>query len=216
MQQTGATAGAVERHCGRIVRCSALTRDIQEIVLAVNGSCCQRAKAGQYADLSVAGIAPPRSYSFARPPQLEITGEVRFFIRHVPGGCFTDGLFAEDRCGAEVEVAGPFGNFYRRESNGAMICVAGGSGLAPIKALLEESVEQGVACDLVVYFGARTQQNLYCLAELRDLCQRWRGAFQLNLVLSEEPCGSDWTGPRGLVTDALEMPAVHGTLQEPP
>ncbi len=195
---------AIERHAGKIVRTHSLTHDIQSVTIATDEPCFQHAKAGQYAELSVAGIDQPRSYSFARPPRLENTGEVSFFIRHIPGGAFTDWLFSAQRSGENIEISGPYGNFHQREGDDPMICIAGGSGLAPIKALVEDGAEAGLQRDLVIYFGARTQSDLYCLEEIQTLGQQWGGAFQLTPVLSGEPPDSGWSGARGLVTDKLE------------
>lgn len=204
--ELGARDVSVEQHRGRIARSRTLTHDIQEIVVAVDGTCFQSAQAGQYAELTAAGIEHARSYSFARPPHVESAGEVSFFIRHVPGGEFTDWLFAEDRCGTDIGISGPYGDFHQRDGDGPMICIAGGSGLAPIKGLLEDGAEEACKRDLEVYFGARTQRDLYCLDELQELGQRWRGTFRLIPVLSEEPADSDWQGERGLVTEVLKLP----------
>ncbi len=194
---------AIERHAARISRVTALTHDIVEVLLTTAGPCFQQALAGQYAELSIPAVALPRSYSFARPPRYEKPGEVSFFIRHVPGGEFTDWLFAQSRTGAEIEVTGPYGNFYQRDGAGPVICVAGGSGLAPIKALIEDGAVAGVKRDLHVYFGARTQADLYALDTIAALGKRWGGEFVLTAVLSEEADTSDWSGARGFVTQAL-------------
>lgn len=193
----------IERYAGKISRITELTHDIVEVVVAVGEPCFQRALAGQYAELTIAGVALPRCYSFARTPRLEAPGEVSFFIRHVPGGEFTDWLFAQSRTGAALEISGPYGNFYQREGDGPVICVAGGSGLAPIKALIEAGAVAGSERDLHVYFGARTSADLYALEAIEALGRRWGGQFVLTAVLSEEPADSDWSGARGFVTDAL-------------
>jgi CDP-4-dehydro-6-deoxyglucose reductase len=208
----GGGVARIEHHRARLARTRSLTHDIQEIVVNVEAPCFQEARAGQYAELSVAGIDRPRSYSFARPPRLEAVGEVSFFIRHVPGGEFTDWLFAEDRGGTEMEIGGPYGNFYQRDGEGLMICIAGGSGLAPIKALMEAGAEAGCKRRLLVYFGARSQRDLYCLEELEELGGRWGDDFELIPVLSEEPADSGWRGARGLVTEAVERLVDSGIV----
>jgi len=204
-------AVSIVHGAGRVIARDYLTHDIQSITIDVGEPLFFKARAGQYVELSVEGIDAPRSYSFARAPRLERPGEISFFIRHVPGGEFTDWLFREDRTGAEVEVSGPYGNFHQRDGRGAMICVAGGSGLAPIKALIEDGVANGLQRDLAVYFGARTRRDLYCIEELERLGERWRGNFVLFPVLSDEPPDSDWPGARGLVTAALEALRESGT-----
>jgi NAD(P)H-flavin reductase len=129
---------------------------------------------------------------------------VAFFVRLVPGGELTEWLFSENRTGARVNVAGPFGNLWLRPSTNPILCVAGGSGLAPIKALLEEANEQDCDRETVVIFGAREERDLYCLEELAALATSWSGPFSFVPVLSQEAAASAWPGTRGLVTGVVE------------
>jgi CDP-4-dehydro-6-deoxyglucose reductase len=206
----GTGSATTERHPGRIARQVALTYDILEVHVATATGAFGSARAGQYADVARAGLAEPRSYSFARRPGTAGDGMLSFFIRHVPGGEFTDWLFGADRTGAELGLAGPFGAFHYRPAAGRMICVAGGSGLAPVYALLEDALRNRVARDCVLLFGARTQADLYYQDELAALARAWPGSFELRPVLSLEPADSDWQGARGLVTDVLPQIAGPG------
>jgi len=214
LREDGAGGISIEHYRGKFLASRSLTHDIKAVTVAVDGPCFQQAKAGQYAELSVAGIEQPRSYSFARPPCLEKDGEVTFFIRRVPGGEFTDWLFSTDRAGCDLKITGPYGNFHQRDGQGAMICVAGGSGLAPIKALIEDGAEKALNRELLVFFGARSARDLYCLDELDALGQRWGGPFRLVPVLSDEPVDSAWSGARGLVTEEVEKLSGTGFAAE--
>jgi CDP-4-dehydro-6-deoxyglucose reductase len=163
-------------------------------------------RAGQYADISFPGIEKPRSYSFAKAPENEGKNELTFFVRKVPNGELTTWLFAKDRVGSPVTVTGPFGSFWLREGEGPIICVAGGSGMSSIMALLEHASNTGCKRDAVYLFGARTQKDLYCLDELKALESAWSGSggtLRFLPVLSEEPEDSDWQGLRGLVTEQI-------------
>ena len=218
----GASPGqSIEHHAATIADVIPLTHDIVELTLDLGAPGFADALAGQYADVTVDGLDEPRSYSFARAPRLDAANTVRFYVRHVPGGEFTDWLFGGPRTGASVRIAGPYGNFYRRDGHGPIICVAGGSGLAPIHALVEEACERGIERPLVILFGARTQADLYRVAEIEAFGRRWRGAFRFVPVLSEEPDGNAWDGERGLVTDALpalgiDVTGAQGYLCGPP
>lgn len=220
----GAGRTAVVHAEGRIAALRPLTHDIVELRVALEGPSLDGARAGQYADLTAPGIDGARSYSFARAPGAEPGGQLTFFVRHVPGGAFTDWLFGDDRSGTRLALSGPYGDFHQRAGTGRMICVAGGSGLAPIHALVEDGVLNGLERDCTVLFGARAQADLYCLDALEALGRRWRGAFDVVPVLSEEPADSDWRGARGLVTDALARvagadgfgPGDQGYLCGPP
>ncbi len=208
--ELGDSVIAVQRMGGRISRTAQLTHDIMEVEVALDTAAFAGAQAGQYVELSRDGLAAPRSYSFARRPTPGGSETLLFAIRHVPGGEFTDWLFGAERSGAELEISGPFGQFYLRAQTGRMLCIAGGSGLAPIVALLEQGVADHRTDPCTVLFGARTQADLYYLARLTELGRQWRGSFDLVPVLNEEPEGSDWRGARGLVTAELAALAAAG------
>ena len=205
-------AGGIEQHQGVISNIASLTHDILAVTIKTPELPFKNALAGQYAELKIGGVPLPRSYSFAREPNSGDSNEVQFYIRHVPGGEFTDWLFGDDRNGSVVDISGPYGNFHQRESSHPMICVAGGSGLAPIRALIESGVSNKLNRDIVILFGARTQADLYCMEELGALGESWNGNFQLIPVLSEEPDGDSWSGARGFVTEELERVVSANTI----
>lgn len=180
-----------------------LTHDIAEIVLTLDKDL--EYTAGQYADLHLDGVTGPRSYSFATAPDDDDRRRATFYVRRVPGGQFTDWLFESKREGAQLQLSGPFGDLWLRPSDEPILCVAGGSGLAPIKALLEDAARQQCKRQIILLFGARTQRDLYCLEEVEALQSTWDGGFEFRAALSEEPPESAWTGARGLVTDVLQQ-----------
>jgi NAD(P)H-flavin reductase len=165
--------------------------------------------AGQYAELQFAEFSGPRSYSFADAPSNVDGTSLNFIVRHVPGGEFTDWLFSGDRTGERLDLTGPLGNLWLRPSDLPVLCVAGGSGLGPLKAMLQQAMNGDAADrDVVLVFGARAQPDLYCLDELDAVAAGWKGSFQRQLILSEEPSTSSWTGARGFVTDVVSaLPA---------
>ncbi len=179
-----------------------LTHDILKITIELDESITY--EAGQYADLSVSDIREPRSYSFADAPKEQGQTEISFFIRRVPNGEMTGWLHAADRTGEKVTVTGPYGSFYLRPSDQPIVCIAGGSGLAPIKAILEQSAQQRENTPVLFLFGARTQRDLYCLDEIGEIASSWKAPFHFVPVLSEEPGDSDWSGAHGLVTEHIK------------
>lgn len=213
-----ATAAEVS---GVISSCRYLTHDIVELRLKLEEPLPEYL-AGQYVELQVPGITKePRNFSFARAPQNEDRQSVTFFLRQVPGGVLTTWLFADDRSGTPVSIKGPFGSFYLREADAPILCVAGGSGLAPIKALLEQVAKSGFHRDVTLLFGARTQADLYCLDEMHEYERQSKGRFQFLPALSEEPADSDWNGARGNVTDLIarttpDVAGSHAYLCGPP
>jgi toluene methyl-monooxygenase electron transfer component len=180
-----------------------LTHDIIEVGIRLDEA-IPGYLAGQYAELCIPGlIDQPRSYSFASAPQEGDIERINFYIRLVPGGRMTSWLHEGDRSGAKVEVCGPYGNFWLRNAQRPALFVCGGSGMAPIKALLEQVSAEGFGRDVAMIFGARTQRDLYCSEELEEMVNQSKGRFRYLPVLSEEPENSDWQGLRGMCTEHM-------------
>jgi CDP-4-dehydro-6-deoxyglucose reductase len=208
LDQAGAVPGAIATVAGEVAGARMLTHDIMELRVHLDQplrASGEQYLAGQYADLSFPGIGAPRSYSFATPPGDEEYRTLTFYIRKVANGELTTWLFGADRLGARLTVSGPYGAFWLRDGDGPIICVAGGSGMSAIKALLEHAADMGCARDATFLFGARTSADLYCIDEMQALAARWHPQHQMRFlpVLSEEPTDSPWTGARGLVTQHI-------------
>ena len=197
----------VNSNHGSVASVSNLTHDTFKLVVKCDAdSKPLGGVAGQYATIKVPSVKKPRSYSFARAPENENPGEYTFFIRLVPGGELSGWLAQGDCVGQPVEISGPLGNFRLDPSNDTMLCIAGGSGMSAIMAIVEHAANLGVARDCYFFYGARTQKDLYCHEEIRAAQDSWRHGNQFKYipVLSEEPEDSDWDGPRGFVTEYLK------------
>ena len=194
---------------GTITKLKPLTHDILHVAMGLDQPMTYTA--GQYAEIILPaelkpGAGESRSYSFAcASSQDGRADQLDFFIRKVPGGAFTEWLFSQTKVGTKLHVRGPYGNFYLRPGTQPIICIAGGSGLAPIKAILEQAHQDKKSTrDVVFFFGARTQADLYCLDEIEQIRRNWIGRFEFVPVLSAEPENSTWQGRRGLITDHLQ------------
>lgn len=186
----------VQRLVCRVVEVSDATHDIRCIRLAPEARTPLTFTAGQYARLRIGG-APSRDYSMANRPDDPI---LEFHIRHVPGG-IVSGRARHLQVGDSVQVEGPFGSSHLRERHtGPVLCVAGGSGLAPIKSIVEAALAAGMRQPIQVYFGARHERDLYLTERFRALA-----AAHPNLaftpVLSAVP--RSLTYRTGLVSEAL-------------
>ena len=140
----------------RVISISSATHDIRHIRLEIESGGPFTYSPGQYARITLPGT-PPRDYSMASLP-----GQVHleFFIRRVPGGVTSTRITSDLRVGDTVQVEGPFGSAYLREQHaGPILCVAGGSGLAPIKSIVAAAT--GLEHPIRVYFGARSERDLY-------------------------------------------------------
>ena len=191
---------------GTLTRVRNLTHDIIEMQVSCDADMSANMKAGQYAEISHKDLSKPRSYSFAGSPQQSDPRQLLFFVRHVPGGEFTDWLFEHDQTGARFNISAPYGNFWLRDDEKPMICIAGGSGMSALKAILEYAAHSKVKRDAYFFFGARAQRDLYCQSEMKVVGENWASEkrFEFVEVLSDEAEDSDWKGPRGFVTQHLK------------
>jgi NAD(P)H-flavin reductase/ferredoxin len=194
----------VVQRAGAITALRKRTHDIVELEVTIDEPVSYLA--GQYCEIYVPGVImdqerESRSYSFASAPGKEPVSVVRFHIRLVPGGVFTTWVHTQAKVGQRLEGHGPYGDFWLRPGTAPILAIAGGSGMAPLKALLEQAAADGVARDVKYFFGARRQEDLYCLDEIKAVEAKWKGSFEFIPVLSGEPEDSDWTGPRGFVSE---------------
>lgn len=205
-------AGHGPRHAlvhtsGEITAIEHLTDDIVHVQARLKDAA--QYSAGQYAEICVPGVIvngvrETRSYSFASAPGADPDHHrVSFFIRRVPGGAFTDWLFTEAKVGTVLEGHGPYGDFWLRDGLAPLLFIAGGSGLAPVLAVLEQALLDGVSRDVTLFFGARTQRDLYALDRIESLRARWKGAFAFEPVLSALDTDAGWTGRRGFIAEHL-------------
>lgn len=193
---------------GRVAQKEQVTHDIARVTVQLDEPLTYRS--GQFASLRIDGLeGVTRSYSFATPPSDD--GQVTFYVRRVPGGRFSTLVNDEDIVGRSVTLEGPDGDFWLRPSEAPMLLVAGGSGLAPILAILREAVASGVSRPATLIFGAREARDLYALEEIEEIARAWRGDFRFVPVLSAASNDATWTGERGLVTEKIPALLAHGS-----
>lgn len=196
---------SAEQFSGTITATEPLTHDILKVSVRTDRPV--RYVAGQYAAIQAPGLPRSRQYSFADAPQREGRKDLTFFIRKVPGGAFTQALFDGTLTGKPLSIEAPHGHFHLRPGHAPMVCVVGGSGLAPLLSLLEHARKIRIKRPCVVLFGARTQADLYMVNAIEAIGAAWTDAFSFVPVLSHEPADSDWHGARGMVTDFLATAA---------
>jgi propane monooxygenase reductase subunit len=98
----------------------------------------------------------------------------------------------------------PYGVFTLREkSEGDLIFVGGGSGMAPILSILRHMAETGIERNATFYYGARTKKDLFYLDEIQELGEQLPGEFKFVPALSEPEDDDEWDGETGLVTDVI-------------
>jgi NAD(P)H-flavin reductase/ferredoxin len=164
-------------------------------------------EAGQYGALAVSGSFVRRSFSFYdAPPGPAGAEEVGFLIRRLPGGRFSEWLAAQDRRGVRLWLEGPFGQMGLDDTPRAALCIAGGTGIAPILSIAEDRLRRYSKAPVTIVFGVRSAADLFALDRLERLRQLAGGdRLRVLPVLSHEPEGSGWPGLRGLVTAPLDQ-----------
>jgi len=155
--------------------------------------------AGQYIDI-VLDDDRRRSFSIANAPHDD--KYIELHIRHVDHGDYTSFIFNEVNENDTLNIEGPFGDYYLREnSTRPIILMAGGTGFAPIKGIIEHAIAEGITRPIFLYWGARTHKDLY----LHELAQGWGKSLNLEYrpVLSNATAEDHWQGRQGLVHEAI-------------
>jgi CDP-4-dehydro-6-deoxyglucose reductase len=121
---------------------------------------------GQYVDVMLPGERR-RSFSLANPPHDAELLELH--IRRTPGGAFSEQVFGSMQVGSLLRIEGPLGQFVYQPGDRPLLAIGGGTGYAPLKAILRSVLESGSRREVVLYWGARTAEDLYEDAWLRGL-----------------------------------------------
>lgn len=189
-------------HPSCVLRCRVdgladLTYDIRELGLAIEAGGPFKFSPGQYAEIEFAsGLS--RHYSMASTPAEE---KLVFQVRRSAGGKTGSYVAQELKLGDKVKVSGPLGSSYLRGKHaGPVLLVAGGSGLAPIYSVLCALLGRGSGENVALYFGVRSERDLYHERLLADLAAN-HDNFSYQIVLSEP--GSESGRRRGLVHQAV-------------
>lgn len=170
----------------RVTGLAAMTHDIIGLRLAIESGGPFTFSAGQYASLRF-GDLPARDYSMANRPD---ESELEFHIRRMGPGSVSAHVTERLRVGDAVMVQGPFGTSYLRDKHtGPIIAIAGGSGLAPIKSIIETALHQGLRQPMRLYFGARDERDIYLEDHFRALAAQHPN-FRLIPVLSAPSGGT--------------------------
>jgi CDP-4-dehydro-6-deoxyglucose reductase len=191
--------GATFRRPARVADIVKPSPDVAIVTLKPPPSAAIRYRPGQYVSL-IGDDGRLHAFSIANALREDHTLELH--IGRIPNGRFTTHVHEHMRVNDIVRFEGPFGDFGFAEDAQAMqrpaILVAGGTGIAPIKAMLEAAAQSGVQRELHVYWGSRHRDGFYALGAFTAMTRA-----RVTPVLSEPSAADAWTGRTGLVHRAV-------------
>lgn len=177
-----------------------LSGDVYRVMLRAPLEDSLNFRAGQYLEILHRDTSP-RPFSIASAPRDD--NQLELHIRYLADNPFTIELLEEIKTTKQLRVVGPFGQSYYRSSPALpMILLAGGTGFAHLKAIVEQAYIEKFSLPIYFYWGARTSAELY----LHDLVQEWMQLmpnFYYVPVLSAAPTSDNWKGRTGLVHEAV-------------
>jgi NAD(P)H-flavin reductase/ferredoxin len=191
-----------------VTRMEKLAEDVMLVHLKLPEGSRMDFGAGQYFKVVLEDGAR-RAFSFATAPGA--TDEIEMHVRLIAGGRFTTHVFTRMKEGERLRIEGPFGQFELRDSERPIIFVAGATGFAPAKSMLEYAFKAGLKRRMYLYWGVRRRRDLY-MAELPQQWAREHSNFTFVPVLSEPHPEDRWDGRTGLVHEAIlhDFPDLSG------
>lgn len=185
-----------QRHVAVITDIRPFTQDVIHLALEVPGAGMDYLP-GQHMRMHL-GDGTTRNFSMASAPR---GGTIDFHVRRISGGRFTDGLLKRLAAGDPLDIELPLGTFFlRRQDYRPLVMVATGTGLAPIKSMLESLLDDPDCPSVSLYWGMRTASDLY----LRDQILDWGGRLRdFNFVPVLSRADDSWRGRRGHVQHAV-------------
>ena len=185
----------------RVERVERLAHDVLGLYLRLPVAESFDFKPGQYIDVMLSK-GRRRSFSIASPPH--DARPLELHVRRAPGGEFSEQAFDEQIRGSLLTIDGPLGDFFYRDAPerpaAPMLLVGGGTGLAPLKSILRHVLEKGLRRQLALYWGVRTERDLYAHAWLNEAARRDERLRYVPVLSEPSPT---WTGRTGPVHEAV-------------
>lgn len=203
----------VRKMPARVLSLRPLADDVMEITLQLPAAQPFNYQPGQYLDIFLKD-GRRRSYSMASGRVRD--HKVQLHVRHMPGGAFTDRVFASSDDPLKereiIRIEGPFGSFFlRSETDLPLVFLGSGTGFAPIKAMIEGMIEAGEHREVTFYWGGRRPHDLYQQDVVKSLQAQLPG-LQFVPVVSDARPEDSWQGRQGLVHQAVmqDYPDLSG------
>ncbi len=195
---------AASTHIAHVASIEDIAADTRILRLALPGGAALDFLAGQYAHLSLEGLEP-RAFSIASAPHQPV---LEFHIKNSHRG-FSNAVFTSLKKGDAVTLEAPFGDHYWRPSTRPLLALAGGVGIAPLKAVIEAQLAHKTGdVRVTLYWGVRDEAHLYLDAFFNDLAAG-KPAFRYIPVIAHGEAAGRRSGYIGAAVTA-DMPDLTG------
>ena len=175
-----------------------LADDVMQLFIKLPASERLQFLPGQYIDILLED-GRHRSFSIANAPHNDEFLELH--IRLVENGLFTPKVFNSMHNKDLLRIEGPHGSFFFHEdSNKDILLMAGGTGFAPIKGIVEHLINEQITRPVHLYWGVRTEADLY----MKALAEKWQSELDnFNFVAVLSDADDSWSGRKGYVHEAV-------------
>ena len=207
-REPGAQGHAHQTYSGKVTSMERLADDLMRLRIALPEGERIAFTAGQYINI-ILPDGQRRAYSFANAPGA--SADIELHVGLVPDGRFTSHVFNQMQVGDKLRFEGPLGRFVLQESDRPILFIAGATGFAPVKSIVEDAFQRGLRRPMWLYWGVRQRTNLY-LSDLAEQWERDHDNFHFVPVLSDAAETDAWQGRRGLVHEAMlaDFPDMQG------
>jgi len=187
----------VARHLAVISAIQPVGAGITHLSMEIPAAETLNYRPGQYMNI-VLPDGTTRSFSMASIPR---DNRIDFQVRHIQGGYFTGDLLRRLQVGDRLEVELPLGSFQLHAADyRPLLMIATGTGIAPIKAILESLMDDPDCPPVSLYWGGRTAAHLFLLDDIRSWGER---LYDFNFVPVLSRADVTWPGRRGYVHHAV-------------
>jgi len=189
------------------------TPRVKSVILHVRD--WQGHRPGQHVDIRLTGedgYQAQRSYSIASPPDDEL---LALTVERLEKGEVSPYLVDDLGTGDQFELRGPIGGYFvwTFADGGPLWLVAGGSGIAPLMAMLRHRERNGGRTRAVLLYSSRSLEDIIYRQELDAMARRDSGLRVVHTLTRQQPIG--WTGRRGRIDRALLAEICFPPAQKP-
>lgn len=191
-------------YTGTLVRLDRLSATTVEIGIEIPNRSELAFLPGQYVNIAVPGTGGDtpvtRSYSFSNAPRENL---LTFLVKLTPGGAMSEYLAQRAAVGDTITFTGPNGSFFLREAQRPALLLAGGTGLAPILAILRKLRDDGSHRKVHLVYGVSTDEDVVALDAIDDIASTLPG-FTWDYCVADPSSAAANKGPeRAYVTSLI-------------